>query len=194
MPTHDPTPDQATLQETLEQRARQALTRAWTCQPELPPGLLSVLRVWHSPAFDPQRSWTVFQSRNPSPPQVFLIRRVEWDREADVERFSVPLTLPQRAKLHRSSGPALTVTDGEVPAREWELLMAEAPRLELPVHLPLEEFASTDSERFGIERRMLALSLSVEWANEPPAIWSELAAWTARVRALLETRVSTGKR
>src|SRR5262245_49200461 len=71
-----------------EQRALEYL-RDTTSIPSAPPldGYCLRFRLWHYPAFDVCRSWSVFGSRRDQ----VLVRQVTWDRLHDCQRLRDPL-------------------------------------------------------------------------------------------------------
>lgn len=47
-------------------------------------------RLWHYPAFEAYRSWSVFELHRRREPSLFVVRQVTWDRPHDYQRLRDP--------------------------------------------------------------------------------------------------------
>ena len=87
----------------------------------LPPHRVPVFRLWHYPASGPQASWVLFRGPADDPrggdPRV---RRLIWDREADLERLQFGI------RLRPSLEPSLERTEVEIDARTFAAILKDA--------------------------------------------------------------------
>jgi hypothetical protein len=139
-------------------------------------------RLWHYPAFEAHRSWSVFELRSRRESAQFVVRQVTWDRPHDCQRLRDPL-LGLQEGFH--SDPKIELRDRPLDPSELATRLAAAQSL--PV-LIVGRYTGVclDGVRFGFEERNGSPRL--EWCCDGPAEWREFTSWaTAMMIWLHET-------
>ena len=80
------------------------------------------LRLWHYPAFDALRTWSVFEKLRRGEPSTFLVRQITWDRPYDYQRLHDPLMGLQEG-LH--SHPKIESRDRSLDTTELAFRLAK---------------------------------------------------------------------
>jgi len=137
----------------------------------------SRIRIWHYPAFDENRSWTIYQLGRPSDRVAqSVLRQVTWSREFDAQR----LTLPMEGLKHGlHPQPTIEVRDRPLDTDEFKRRMASLEGISF--NLFAARPVGLDGEGFGIA----TAHVKAEWWCEGPDTWKELAAWAADMREWL---------
>ena len=150
-----------------------------------PPHLVPSFRLWHFPPAGPQTSWVVFHRRVDDPlSEAPIVRRVVWDRDADLERLNLG------TRRRPSLKPSLTITEAELDAAMLARLMDEATGLGLPRQRLVRPYLSDQRAEFGLEGFDLEgldgrPIVRIEWGKNPPLQLEAIAGWAARVRRWL---------
>jgi hypothetical protein len=150
-----------------------------------PPPLVPSFRVWHFPPAGPQTSWVLFHGRVDDPLSgTPLVRRVVWDRDADLER------LETGTRRRPTLEPTLTITEREPDTGMLSRVMREATGLGVPQHRLVRPYVSHDRAEFGLEGFDVEGSdgrpiVRIEWDRNPPPDLEALAGWAAWVRQWL---------
>jgi hypothetical protein len=134
-------------------------------------GYRSLFRLWHYPAFQAHRSWTVFKSRGGREPAQFLVRQVAWDRAYDHQRLREPLLGLQEGF---QSHPKIEVRDRPLGAAVLAARLSLAKFESLPV-VGLDSGLCVDGASFGYEEQEGERRL--EWCCDGPADWREFTTW-----------------
>jgi hypothetical protein len=182
MPTADGA-DVTALPPALKRRVMEALEAPELHETPLPSGFTTLMRLWHYEELGTWRAWSISSRPSAIDASPLRIRKVVWDQPGELARLA-EVSAPGAAEL----SPRLSLSEARFPAESWQVLLQEASALKVPPLLP--EAGSPlegPTERFGLEYRLLARTISFEWCEDPPAEWGELAKWAARVRGALET-------
>lgn len=148
----------------------------------LPSGFTTLMRLWHYEEEGVWQAWSISSRPSAIDASPLRIRKVVWDQQGELARIS---ELPDPAAAELS--PRLSLSEARFPAESWSVLIQEASALRVPPLLPEANSPSGGAgERFGLEYRLSAQTVSFEWCEAPPAQWTELAEWAARVRGALE--------
>ncbi len=150
-----------------------------------PAHLIPSFRLWHFPPAGPQTSWVVFHGRVDDPVSgTPIVRRVVWDRDADLERLEL------KARRRPSLKPTLTITEADVDAGTLSRLMKKADGLDLPRHKLVRPYLTDQRAEFGLEGFDLEGSdgrpiVRIEWTRTPLPSLAQIAEWAAEVRQWL---------
>ena len=112
-------------------------------------------RIGSYPAFEPYRSWLVYQSEDRA-----YLRRILWHRDSDN-----PLPKPD------TYGPEVRIS-GDLS----QSIRSKLALISLPPFLPREGIG-LDGVTFGIHVKNPYLSASLTWWCDPPDAWAPLAQW-----------------
>jgi hypothetical protein len=155
-----------------EERALSYLRDATTI-PSAPPltGYRLRFRLWHYPAFDAYRSWSVFELSRRREPASLLVRQVTWDRLHDCQRLRNPL-LGLQEGFH--SHPKIEVRDRPLDASELAARLAAAHSVSVPI-VGRDRGITLDGVTFGYEEE--DGSPRLEWWCDGPAEWREFTTW-----------------
>lgn len=135
-------------------------------------------RLWHYPAFEVYRSWSVFASRRDQ----VLVRQVTWDRLHDCQRLRDPL-LGLQEGFH--TYPKIELRDRRLESAAFAARFAEAQRLSLPI-VGRDRGVCLDGAMLGYEEH--DGSPRVQWCCDGPAEWREFTTWAGEMmRWLLDT-------
>jgi len=138
-----------------------------------------IVLLWDFPSFRPYRSWGIFQRRERrASKDLSLVRQITWDRGADAERLSNPLT-GLREGFHVQ--PTLEVRDRPLDTARLERFLDELRSISFPAFCA--QGFGIDGDIFGVAYPQL--SLSVEWWCEGPASWEALTHWAYTMREWL---------
>ena len=139
-------------------------------------------RLWHYPAFEAYRSWSVFELRRRRESTVLVVRQVTWDRPHDCQRLRDPL-LGLQEGFH--SHPKIELRDRPLDASELATRLAGAQSLSVPI-VGRDSGICVDGAMFGYEER--DGSPRLEWCCNGPAEWREFTTWAREMmRWLYET-------
>lgn len=164
----------------LARKAYPAMAASFT---PVPAHRVASFRLWHFPETGPQTSWVIFHGRagdpDAGPP---LVRRVQWDRDGDLER------LRNGIRYRPLLEPTLSIAETEVDARVLEEFMSLASGLGLPRQQLKRPYLSEQRAEFGLEGFDLeALDgrpvVRLEWGIHPPLQLEAIVGWAGRVRA-----------
>ena len=169
----------------LEARALRLLEHAKEVEPrQVIRRYGSVLRLWHYPAFGPQRTWTILKpgrkaQENAGP----LVREATWDRAADHERLFNPL---EGLRNGFDSQPTIGLREARLPAAELRSLLEIAANLAVPVVLfPRPGDVRVDGEYFGLQTYEASSSVRLQWWCDGPTEWRHFTDWFGQVRSFL---------
>jgi hypothetical protein len=155
-----------------EQRAHRYLRDA-TAVPSAPPlnGHSLRLRLWHYPAFDACRSWSVFELRRRQEAALLVVRQITWDRPHDWQRLSDPF-LGLKEGFH--GHPKIELRDRPVNASDLADRLTAAKLIAVPI-VGRYRGIYLDGEIFGYEER--DGSPKMEWCCEGPGEWRAFTIW-----------------
>ena len=113
-----------------------------------------------------------------------MVRRLVWDRDADLERLELG------TRLKPVLEPSLSRTEAEVDATRLARLMAEATGLGLPRDRLIRPYVTEQRAEFGLEGFDLEGRdgrpiVRIEWDRNPPLQLEAVAGWAERVRLWL---------
>jgi hypothetical protein len=170
----------------VEQRARAYLRNTSTIpSAQALTNYLLRLRLWHYPAFEAYRSWSVFEPHQRRQPSELLIRQVTWDRAHDSNRLHDPLLGLQQG-FH--TFPKMEVRDRALDVAAFAERLDAAHSISLPL-VGRSGGACLDGAMFGFEER--DGSPRLEWCCDGPAEWQEFTTWAREMmRWLHETCVA----
>jgi hypothetical protein len=163
----------------LEARAQRLLEHAKEVPPRDPVRRYgTLLRLWHYPAFGPQRTWTILQPGRKADADIpTLTRELTWDREADHQRvFERPGDRPTE--------PTIALRQSVLPGPELEALLMAGSNLAVPV-LGIQHAAGMEGEFFGMETYEVSPNVRVQWWCTGPTEWHHFISWVAELRRLL---------
>lgn len=141
----------------------------------------SVVRLWHYPAFAPQRTWTILTPGRKAPPGAGpMVREVLWDRQADGRCLFEELPPSEPGTL-----PRMGVRDAFLPATELQRLLDAAAQLSIPLVLASKTLG-LDGERFGLETYNFSPFMRLEWWCDGPTEWRHFTDWVAELRAFVQ--------
>jgi hypothetical protein len=143
-------------------------------------------RWWHYPAFGNWQSWSVFERSGQSRQRFLLLRKVTWDRIADIPRFSDPMT-GLREGVHRF--PAIEVRDRSLNLDEFERSMERLSNIQIP--LTWRKSIRLDGAEFGYSSDSDSIGFVLRWWCNEPAEWSRLIEWASEVRTWLDEVAAT---
>lgn len=139
-------------------------------------------RLWHYPAFEAYRSWSVFELHGHRASAQFVARQVTWDRPHDYQRLRDPLLGLQKG-FH--SDPKIELRDRPLDPSELATRLAAAQSLSLLI-VGRQSGICLDGATFGYEER--DGSPRLEWCCDGPAEWREFTSGaTAMMSWLHET-------
>jgi hypothetical protein len=181
------TPDSEAAWAKLESRAQRLLEHAREVEPREPVRRHgSILRLWHYPAYGPQKSWTLLRSgRKTTEPRGARVREVTWDRGCD-ERRLFPSDVSRAGGA--GSEPTILLREADLEEAEVEALLSAAGNLAVPVVL----FAHTvglDGEFWGLETYEVSPSVRLQWWGRGPVAWRHFTDWFDQLRTLLLKRL-----
>lgn len=163
----------------LARRAFAAMAASFAPCPE---HLIPSFRLWHYPPAGRQVSWVIFHGSIEDPQSgVPIARRVDWDRDGDLERLE--LARRRRPSLE----PTLAITEGGLDAPRLARLMDEASGLGLPRDRLVRPYLTDHRAEFGLEGFDLEGRdgrpiVRIEWDRIPPLQLEGVAGWATRVR------------
>jgi hypothetical protein len=163
-------------------RAMRALERPESIEPRaILHGYRRALRIWEYPPKGEWAAWTAFvHSKQPR----IATRVVRWKRDGDLDRAE----MTNAASDTSEATPTLHVADGIVPSEDFDLLVDLASRLRLPA-LGFRRAIGNEGTTWGVTFEVGLCRATFEgWDREPDA-WSELLAWSERMRALLQRSI-----
>ena len=160
------------MQET-EKQAHHYLRDA-TSVPSAPPLINHSLRfrLWHYPAFDAYRSWSIFELRRSNEPASLLVRQVTWDRPHDCQRLRVDPLLGLQEGFH--TDPKIEIRDRPLNASDLAERLAAAQSVSVPI-VGRDSGICLDGARFGYEER--DGSPRLQWCCDGPPEWREFTTW-----------------
>jgi hypothetical protein len=160
----------------LEARAVRLLEHPKDLEPREPVRRYgSLLRLWHYPAYAPQRTWTLLTpGRTTSPDALPRVREVVWDRSADQQRV---FNAPAAVEPH----PSIRLRDATLPPAVLQHLLQEGTALAVPL-LVFSKPAAMEGELFGLENYEVSPSVRVQWWAAGPVEWRHFIDWVAAVR------------
>lgn len=136
------------------------------------------LGMWHSPSFQENFGWGVYQLHERGRGTCSMVRQVTWDLSAEGHRFSSPLVGLEKG-FHVQ--PTIEVRD-----RPLDTVLLDH-RLTVLANISFPAFAATgigiDGESFGIQ--VPGRRAKIEWWCEGPESWRELTGWAAAMREWL---------
>jgi len=156
----------------------------------LPRHLVASFRLWHYPAAGPQSSWAVFHGSIDNPQAgAPRVRRLIWDRDADLERLTLGTRLRPRLE------PTLARVEAELDVRALSAFMTSAGRLSMPRHRLTRPYVSGQPPEFGLEGFDLEGRdgrpiVRMEWERNPPLQLESVVGWTDQVRDWLRRSLS----
>jgi hypothetical protein len=169
-------------------RARHLLAHAEDAEPrEALRRLNPTLRVWHYPAFDAHRSWTVFEARRSDDPGP-LVREVTaippgWSG------FPLPL---EEVRMKVSPPQTIFTRDARVPAEELRARLADGQRILVAPFAPIARIV-LDGETSGIEILDSPDRARFQWWCEGTPEWRELVAWATDLRNFFAGSFESGR-
>jgi hypothetical protein len=138
----------------------------------------SLWRLWHSPPYGPQTTWTVLlPGRKLHPGSPARVREVTWDRNAEHERLF-------GGSGEVTAAPAVRVRDAYLPMDALQELVLEGARLAVPL-LAFVRGPMLDEELFGLETYEVSPFVHVQWWGGGPPGWRHFTEWVARLRGFL---------
>jgi hypothetical protein len=171
--------DRETAWAELEVRAQRLLEHAREVEPrDVVRRYGSLLRLWHFPAFGPQRTWTILAPGRKAPEGARrLVRGITWDSPADRQRLE---------DLAHDFRPVPTIRLQEAPLPEDELtqMLNVGAGLAVPF-LGIANRVGIDGEFFGLETYEVSPSARMQWWCDGPAEWRHFTDWVAGLRAFL---------
>lgn len=171
----------AVLPESLERLALRALEAPELCAPPLPSGFTTVARLWVYEGQGAWRAWAISSRPSAIDAPALRVRRIVWDRPGERARLA-GLTPADLEAL----SPLLYLQETRYPPESWSALLEEAAGLRMPPLPPEDPAPGGAEDRFGLEYRAAAQTVSFEWWGPPPAAWAELAGWGEKTRAALD--------
>jgi hypothetical protein len=138
------------------------------------------LRLWSYPAFEPFRSWSVFELRRHREPVLVVVRQVTWDRLHDCQRLLCDPLLGLRDGFHRY--PKMDLRDRPLEISELDARLAAARAMSVPI-VGRDTGICVDGVMFGYEER--DGSPRLEWCCDGPAEWREFTTWAKEMMTWL---------
>lgn len=142
----------------------------------------SLLRLWHYPAFEPQRTWTILTpGRKATPGTPPLAREVTWDRSADHQRmFGPPLGIEQGF----GTQPSIRLREGVLPESGLHRLLEAGAHLTVPI-INSGNQVGLEGEYFGLETYTVSPNVRVQWWCDGPTEWRHFTDWVGGLRSFL---------
>jgi hypothetical protein len=163
----------------LEARALRLLEHAKEVEPRtVVRSYGSFLRLWHTPAYGPLRTWTILQpGRKTAARAPALVREVAWERVADHQAvFEGP-------GPHRPA-PSIGLREAALPQAELDALLTAGAGLAVPV-LGVGHSVGVDAEYFGLETYEVSPNIRVQWCGAGPTAWRHFTTWVVELRGFL---------
>lgn len=166
------------LRHQLEERVEGLLRTPEQFEPAL--GIVQPrLRTWAFPAFHSPRAWILWKEYRHRF-EFLRVRRVVWDRTAELEDLAKALEVAPEARL--PDRPArIHVTDGDVDVERWQAFEDAAANVVIPPVLFPGRVLSLDGVELGIEQSFAYHSLRLVWKLGLPREWKPLTRWTQQV-------------
>ncbi|WP_224248524.1 hypothetical protein [Hyalangium gracile] len=150
--------------------------------PALPSGFATLARLWHYEGAGAWTAWSLSSRPSAIDASPLRIRKLVWDRPGESSRYAPP---PAPGK--DGPTPRLTLSEGRFPVESWDALLQEARTLRVPpLLLETESPPGGARDCTGFAYHLATRTVSFEWWGEPPEEWKDLAAWSARVREMLD--------
>lgn len=166
----------------LDERARATLEAAERAPPRRP-GKVH-LRLWHYPAFEAWRSWTVITpvptgGHDPNP----LVRELTWDQPGDKQRLIDPMAGLRTLGQPLPTPPARR--EARLAATALQSLLEGGRSIAVPL-VTADRGIGIDGERWGFEDDRGLDQVRIQWWCEGPPEWQPFIAWAGELRAFFQ--------
>lgn len=167
----------------LEARAFRLLDHAKEVEPrEAIRRYGSLLRLWHYPAFEAQRTWTILTPGRKVPAGTpSLVREVTWDRRVDHLRL---FDSPAAIEKGMGTQPTIRLREGILPEAELRRFLEAGAHLMVPI-INAGNQVGLDGEYFGLETYAVSPNVRVQWWCDGPTEWRHFTDWVAGLRSFL---------
>jgi hypothetical protein len=177
-------------QETLTEDALRYLEMPWTITQSSNPAVINLLipflRLWHF-SRESDTSWIVFVPRPNSSPisdsdtGSYLIRRVTWHKNHDLQRFTDPL---EGLRQGINSPPTISVDDVPIAISTFH---RELNKAVFPIQLlNVQEYLGVDRDESGVETYHSLSKVHIRWKNDGPKEWQDFIAQIVYLRHIFD--------